>query len=144
MGAEMVLRGPSRALLRIDLSSRLEFGETSSWKLTPTEAMGVVPSMLLQRAMAAHTRYEHGQPIATAAGLLPSAARNLVRGGLAYPAEGGRTQKGAGVIPKGKVTAAEQVAQSLGLESANVARAYEERDRIHRVGTGSQDLTPGC
>jgi N12 class adenine-specific DNA methylase len=141
LAAEMMLRGPARSVLGIDLSSRLGFGDAGSKNLTPTSALGVVPSMLYQRLSAAHTRYTHGgQPIAAAAELLPSAARNLVRGAEAFPTEGVRTQKGDVIVPAKDVTTADQVAAGLGFTGARLARDYEYRDYEYRTDHAKQEL----
>jgi hypothetical protein len=140
MGAEMLLRGPSRAALGIDLTSRLGMGEAATRNLTPTEALGVVPSMLYGRLSAAWNRLNHAQPLGATAELLPSAARNLMRGTMVYPNEGVRTvAKGNVVVPPNKITTGERVAQSLGFEPANVARAYEEREYGYRTANAGQE-----
>jgi hypothetical protein len=140
LGAEGVLKGPARSLLGIDLNSRLGFGEAASKNLSATEALGVVPSMLVQRAMTGFNRYESGQPLGAAAEALPSSLRNLMRGTVVFPAEGVRGQYGNVVIDKSKITGAEQRAQALGFEPANVARAYEQSQYATRTAKASQEL----
>src|ERR1700757_3716698 len=47
MGAKAMLRGPSRSMLGIDLSSRLGLGEAVSRNMSALDALGTVPRMII-------------------------------------------------------------------------------------------------
>jgi hypothetical protein len=141
LGAEAMLRGPSRSLLGVDLSSRLGFGDVASRNMSGIDALGTVPSMIYTRLSSSLNRAQHGQYAAAAADLLPTSVRNIVRGTAVLPQRGLESQYGNTIIPKGKFSPGDQVAQTMGFEPAQVARAYEQRGYQTRAAQAARDLT---
>lgn len=133
LGAEMVMKGPSRAMLGIDLSSRLGFGDLASKNLSPVEALGVVPSMIYGAAQRFWNRAHHNQPLGAASELMPTAAKNAFKGAVVYPREGVRTQYDTMVVPPAQITTGDRVAKGLGFQSATEARKYEHSQRAKQM-----------
>lgn len=133
-GAEMVLKGPSRTVLGIDLSRRLGFGDVLTdlnLEYNPAAALGAVPGIIYNSIEQAAERHRGGQTYGQFAPLLPAPVRNLYQSAVVYPHEGVRTarqKKGtAPVISPDKLDFGDKIAQALGFQPAGKARAYETK-----------------
>lgn len=148
-GAEMVLKGPSRAVLGIDLSRRLGFGNVLTdidLEYNPAGALGAVPGIIWNAAQQTAGRARGGQDYGQWAPLLPNALRNPYTAFAVYPNEGVRTaQQKRGtppVVPPSKIDTGDKIAKALGFQPSDVARAYENRLFFERLGAAARESAP--
>lgn len=141
--AEMILRGPSRAVLGLNLSERVGF--TS---LVPefSDGLNIIPAMSTTYGKFQEylDRRKSGvQPIGAYVSLMSigsgKAVADILKGTVQYPNEGVRTRYGTLIVDAGDIDDGEVIARSLGFQSADIARQMQAKQAGEEIKTGTRD-----
>jgi len=129
--AEAILRGPSRALLGLNISERVGF--TS---IIPEfeDGLSIVPAIstsVLKVQEYLDRRNSGVQPIgayvAAVSPFIGKAPTDILKGFVQYPQEGVRTRYGTLVKPAEEMDFSEQFKRAAGFQSADIARQMQAR-----------------
>ena len=129
--AEIILRGPSRAVFGVNFGERVGF--TS---LVPEfeTGVGIVPALstsVLKIKEYLDRRNSGVQPIgayvAAVSPFIGKGPSDILKGAVQYPAEGVRTRYGDVIVGAEDVTFPESLKRSLGFQSADIARTMQAR-----------------
>lgn len=140
VGSDVLLRGPASALFGVDTPSAVGFGDIVSRSMTPTDALGTVPSMLLGRLTAAYNRASTGQGAAVVgAELLPAALRNPAEAAI-QAKQGMISARGEMEQPAGKIAAADTVKRAIGFTPLDAAQARARSEFDYDVANHDDEL----
>lgn len=129
--AEIILRGPSRAVFGVNFGERVGF--TS---LVPEfeTGVGIVPALstsVLKIKEYLDRRNSGVQPIgayvAAVSPFIGKGPSDILKGAVQYPAEGVRTRYGDVIVGAEDITFPETFKRSLGFQSADIARTMQAR-----------------
>lgn len=140
--AEIFLRGPSRALLGLNISERVGF--TS---IVPEfeDGFGIVPALstsVLKIQEYLDRRNSGVQPIgayvAAVSPFIGKGPTDILKGAVQYPQEGVRTRYGTLVKPAEEIDFPESLKRSLGFQSADIARTMQAKQAEKEIKESTQ------
>lgn len=140
--AEIILRGPSRSLLGLNISERVGF--TS---IVPEfeDGFGIVPALstsILKFQEYLDRRNSGVQPIGAYVTLVSpfvgKGPSDVLKGAVQYPQEGVRTRYGTLTKPAEEIDTGEILARSLGFQSADIARRMQAKQAAKEIATSTQ------
>lgn len=135
--AEIILRGPSRAMLGVNIGERIGF--TS---LIPefSDGLTFIPaySTTFGKYNEFNDRIKSGvQPIGAYVALMSigsgKAVSDILKGAVQYPQEGVRTRYGTLTKAAEEIDAGEILARSLGFQSADIARSMQVKQATKEI-----------
>lgn len=140
--SEIILRGPSRAMLGLNISERVGF--TS---IVPEfeDGFGIVPALstsILKFQEYLDRRNSGMQPIGAYVALVSpfvgKGPSDILKGAVQYPAEGVRTRYGTLTKPAEEIDTGEILARSFGFQSADIARRMQAKQAGKEIATATQ------
>lgn len=140
--AEIILRGPSRAMLGLNISERVGF--TS---IVPEfeDGFGIVPALstsILKFQEYLDRRNSGVQPIGAYVALVSpfvgKGPSDILKGAVQYPQEGVRTRYGTLTKAAEEIDTGEILARSLGFQSADIARRMQAKQAGKEIATATQ------
>ena len=140
--AEIILRGPSRAMLGLNISERVGF--TS---IVPEfeDGFAIVPALstsVLKFQEYLDRRNSGVQPIGAYVTLVSpfvgKGPSDILKGAVQYPQEGVRTRYGTLTKPAEEIDTGEILARSLGFQSADIARRMQAKQAAKEIATSTQ------
>lgn len=130
--AEALLYGPFRALLGLNIGERIGFSSMLPELNNPITAIPALSGTLGK--FEEYKNRKPDQPIGAYTALLSpvmgKGVTDVMKGLVVFPNEGYRTQFGSNIKSPDEITAGMQFARTLGIQSADIARAV----RAKRVG----------
>lgn len=141
--AEIILRGPSRALLGLNISERVGF--TS---IVPEfeDGFSIVPALstsVLKFQEYLDRRNSGVQPIGAYVALVSpfigKGPSDILKGTVQYPQEGVRTRYGTLTKPAEEIDTGEILARSFGFQSADIARRMQAKQAAKEISTATQN-----
>lgn len=137
MVADMIINGAPYALLNLDMSGRLGFGNVAPDR--GADFLGVWWDMLYERPLRAAEYANKGQALRAVGEVAPAFIRNPLQAYI-WTEDGIRTQRGSKVIDAGDVKTADAALKFFGFTSADVSRKRDEVWAANRANRAVDDL----
>lgn len=140
--AEIILRGPSRAVFGLNFGERVGFTSVvpefeTGIGIVPalSTTVGKIPEYLDRRASGVQPI---GAYVSIVSPFIGKAPTDILKGFAQYPNEGVRTRYGQLIIDKDKIDYPERFKRAFGFQSADIARSMQARQAVKNIDKSTE------